>query len=139
MDDVLNKSAKLPPCKQNRSPKDNKAGKFNVRNLAHKKEFAMTGNFAGSPTAKGQDQFKAAAALHNSEYGTFNKDGKLKPVGDLSDDQQTPDELQSLDKSQNRRHFNPDATNMDESAMASMMQEKVKRPRRLKSLPKHSK
>lgn len=35
----------------------------------------------------------AVAALHNSEYGTFNKDGKLRPVGDLSDDQQTPDEL----------------------------------------------
>ena len=57
----------------------------------HKREFSMTGNFQGSPKVDSQDNIKAVAALHNSEYGTFHKDGKHIPTGELSDG--TPDEL----------------------------------------------
>ena len=73
-------------------------GKAITRNLNHKKEFAMTGNFAASPKRTSEERITAVAALHNSEYGSFNKDGKLRPIGDLSDDQQTPDELRSVDR-----------------------------------------
>ena len=103
--------------------------------MAHKKEFAKTGNFKGSPKASG-DGIKTVAALHQSEYGGFNKDGKLKPIGDLSDDQATLDELASRDKS-NRPNLLLDATNNEESMIASAQPKK--HPRRLKSLPKHAK
>ena len=94
----------------------------------------MTGNFHGSPKAPSQYKISTVAALHNSEYGTFNKDGKLVPTGELSDDQQTPDELQSVERTNNRQHFNPDATNMDVSDIATVHEQKP--PRRLKSLNK---
>ena len=61
---------------------------------------------------------KAVAALHNSEYGSFNKEGKLRPVGDLSDDN-TLDELGSMGQTYHRQHFNVDATNNDVSDIAT--------------------
>ena len=65
LEEALNKSAKLPSGKivQNKTQ-----GRFKPGNLAHKKEFAMTGNFNGSPKPSG-DGIKTVAALHQSEYG----------------------------------------------------------------------
>jgi len=48
--------------------------------------------------------------LHNSEYGTFHKEGKLIPTGELSDG--TPDELQSVEQTQHRQHFNIDESDI---------------------------
>ena len=99
----------------------------------------MTGNFHGAPKAPSQDRIPAVAALHNSEYGTFNKDGKLVPTGELSDGNQTPDELQSVEQTHNRQHFNPDATGVGDISDIATAQQKP--PRRLKSLqkPRHVK
>ena len=87
MDDALNKSRVTngPNEKWAFKSKDNQASAI-TKNIMHKREFSMTGNFQGSPKVDSQDNIKAVAALHNSEYGTFAKD---KPLvhSELSDDQ----------------------------------------------------
>ena len=86
MEDVLNKSRVTNGPNEKWAFKSKEKPSSIPKNIAHKKEFSMTGNFQGSPKVDSQDKLKAVAALHNSEYGTFAKD---KPLvhSELSDDQ----------------------------------------------------